>query len=75
MVAPFTTQVTKIERSGGLGSGFGVHFVAKSARAVVELDAGGAFASVQVTLRPSGISAIVNADGTVPARNVVGCPR
>ena len=32
--------------------GSGVHLVAKSARAVVELDAGGAFASVHVTLLP-----------------------
>ena len=76
VVAPFTTQVTKIETSAGVGAGSGVHFVAKSARAVVELDAGGAFASVQVTLLPSGMPATVNADGTVPpARKVVGCPR
>ena len=51
-----------------------MHFVGKSAAAVVELDAGGALASVHVTPLPSGMSAIVNADGTVPERNVVGCP-
>ena len=52
-----------------------MHFVPNDAVASTDADVGGALATVQVTLVPAGMSAIVNAARTEPDWNVVVCPR